>query len=241
MGKTNIKKYKKNIYKIEKIHEIFLRSKKFSHLSESSKYFYFPKVLKKDESFIYYELIDFKKYISWYSKEQLTKEDIIFFVKALFEFYQEVNQVQEFNINKKYILHGDLHLRNIFVPIDSNKKILFLDPETPNSYSFELFTHNKILFEISYMLYHLDNHWPIWNFRFYKNNFSFKKIFTKEIEEYFNIKDKKQILSEIQKSYISHIKRKFEFTVNPVLFLHRVYRFLIIYFKFVLWKIFIKY
>lgn len=233
-----MKIYKKKIYKKNHILEIFSRSILFYDAGYKSTFFLFPQAFDIQWDSIIYENIDFKKYITWYNI-LLYKENIKYFVKSLFEFYRSINKIDVLKLDQKYILHGDLHLGNIFIPLQWNK-ILFLDPETPNSYDFELFTWNTIAFEISYMLYHLDNHWPIWDPRFYKNNFYFKKVLWQEIPKYVFNKSSNGTLLEIQREYFLHILRKFEFSLNPLLLVHRIFRFLVIFLKYILWKLFLK-
>jgi len=230
-----IKQFKKHIYKQDYITDIFLRSKKFYEFWKSSKYFTFPKAYKYSQNIIYYEYIDFKKYHSWYEKT-MSPVKIIKLVNALIEFYILNSKGHKIDFFSKQNLFGDLHLWNIFFTEDKDKKILFIDPETPNSYDYNLFTYNTIVFELAYMLYHLDNHFPFWDVRFYSNNRVFKKIFFKEIIKHVNSSKKDLLLEEILKEYEKHVYRKVEFTYNPLLVLHRVYRFIVIYLKFIIWK-----
>jgi len=234
-----IETFKKHIYKQDKIQNIFDRSKDFYNISKKSKYFLFPEAIKIDNENIVYEKIDFKKYTSWYITE-LDVNRVIFLAQALWEFYVKNSDAENINIHQKQTLHGDVHLGNIFFPRESHTKILFIDPETPNSLEYDIFTYNTVAFEIAYMLYHLDNHWPIWNINFYKNNIFFKNNFLIELEKSIVQQDIVTWRDDIMRNYKDHIFRKFVFSYNPILLIHRVLRFVIIYSKFLLWVKYLK-
>lgn len=219
--------------------DIFDRGQEFYTLWQKSKYFSFPESLYISDTDIVYENIDMSKYVSGYVIE-LSRNDIIQLAKTLWEFYFMISNQDRINIFSQQKLHGDLHLWNIFFPLEKKEKLLFIDPETPNSLDYDEFTHNTICFEISYLLYHLDNHFPIWNTRFYSNNFNFKKIFLYNFCESIWVENS-EFLQEIKKHYKKHIYRKFEFHYNPVLLLHRFFRFCIIFSKYIIWISYLKY
>jgi len=233
-----MKQYRKNIYKKEYISEIFNRSLFFYEQSFQSKLFFFPKPISFKKDVIIYQYIDFDT-CTLFDSFLTSEKEKLFLVEALLDFYQRVNGVKDLKINTKYILHWDLHFWNIFLHKDK-KRMLFIDPETPDRYDYRTFTENTICFEIAYLLYHLDNHFPIWSHRFYNNNYNFKQTFLLAFGKKIAT-DLDDFISEIYREYKNHIYRKFEFSYNPVLLFHRCFRFLIIYIKYFLWIQFQKY
>ena len=235
-----IEVFKKPIYKTGKIWDIFARSKRFYELWKKSKYFSFPQALEYTKSHINYEKIQIWEYITGYQKVLNTWE-INLLAQALWDLYRALANEEVIHTSEKQDIHGDLHLGNVLFPKNKDKKLLFLDPETPNSFDYELFSYNSVVFEIAYMYYHLDNHWPVWNKRFYRNNRTFKGVFFESFSELLLLWSKKTWKDEIFKEYKKHIKRKCIISYNPLIFIHRVVRQVLIYIKFYLWKNFEKY